>query len=424
MRSCPADLVPLVLVAALTACGAAEDVAPGNAFTVTDSAGVRVAVNAAPLWTEAARWRLADAPELEIGQAMVGHAVVPFAAVAGVHALGSGALAVYDPWAPGVFFFAEDGRFLGLAGRTGSGPGEFPARPTTTRESFACGADTVYVRVDRHFAAFAAPGTYVRDVPLDTWRVAGCTEGRFLGLGGAGERPTEPGIHITKAVLGWYDLNGQHVAHVDTLPDREREYAWSSPEGHGGLGSSWALFGRGLAMGMGQGVLATSFEPDIRLRDAAGPVRMVIRVAGAARVVDGEDVRRFEDYVMNLLRGNGQERLRMEERLEEALGKPYPLFAELRIDPAGNIWARRHDHVDAVAFYDYASFARGVPAPEQGEEPSTWMVFRPDGRWLGNVDMPPRFTVHEIGEAWVLGVWKDDYDVPFVRRYPLVQPGS
>jgi hypothetical protein len=114
----------------------------------------------------------------------------------------------------------------------------------------------------------------------------------------------------------------------------------------------------------------------------------------------------------------------MEQRLEEALGKPYPLFAELRIDPARNIWARRHDHVDAVGFYDYSRFARGIPAPELAEDPRNWMVFRPDGRWLGNVDMPPRFTVHEIGEAWVLGVWKDEYDVPFVRRYALVKPES
>jgi hypothetical protein len=48
-----------------------------------------------------------------------------------------------------------------------------------------------------------------------------------------------------------------------------------------------------------------------------------------------------------------------------------------------------------------------------------WMVFDTDGRWLGSVDTPARFTVSEIGADYVLGVWRDSLDVQHVRLYRL-----
>lgn len=33
--------------------------------------------------------------------------------------------------------------------------------------------------------------------------------------------------------------------------------------------------------------------------------------------------------------------------------------------------------------------------------------------------MPSGFTVHELGTENVLGVWTDEYDVQYVRRYPI-----
>ena len=33
--------------------------------------------------------------------------------------------------------------------------------------------------------------------------------------------------------------------------------------------------------------------------------------------------------------------------------------------------------------------------------------------------MPPDFTIHEIGNEDLLGVWTDEFDVEYVRRYQL-----
>jgi hypothetical protein len=41
------------------------------------------------------------------------------------------------------------------------------------------------------------------------------------------------------------------------------------------------------------------------------------------------------------------------------------------------------------------------------------------GRILARVQMPSKFRVQEIGEDYVLGVWRDDLDVESVRVYGL-----
>lgn len=51
-----------------------------------------------------------------------------------------------------------------------------------------------------------------------------------------------------------------------------------------------------------------------------------------------------------------------------------------------------------------------------------WDVFDPEGRWLGGIAMPVGLEVTEIGEDYILGIWKDDLDVAYVRMYELIKP--
>ena len=49
------------------------------------------------------------------------------------------------------------------------------------------------------------------------------------------------------------------------------------------------------------------------------------------------------------------------------------------------------------------------------------MVFSPDGHLLGQVEVPAGLQVHEIGDDYLLGVQRDEFDVPYVLRFPLVE---
>jgi hypothetical protein len=51
-------------------------------------------------------------------------------------------------------------------------------------------------------------------------------------------------------------------------------------------------------------------------------------------------------------------------------------------------------------------------------------VFASDGTWLGTVELPPRFTPWHIGRDFVVGVWRDDFDVEHVQLYALMKPGG
>jgi hypothetical protein len=46
-------------------------------------------------------------------------------------------------------------------------------------------------------------------------------------------------------------------------------------------------------------------------------------------------------------------------------------------------------------------------------------VFSDEGVLLGTVAIPPDLSIMEIGQDYVLGVWRDPLDVEFVHLYSL-----
>jgi hypothetical protein len=58
-----------------------------------------------------------------------------------------------------------------------------------------------------------------------------------------------------------------------------------------------------------------------------------------------------------------------------------------------------------------------------GEE-IPWTVLEADGRWLGDVSLPPGFSPMDILDDRVAGGWWDDMRVPFVHVYRLEEGGA
>ena len=78
-----------------------------------------------------------------------------------------------------------------------------------------------------------------------------------------------------------------------------------------------------------------------------------------------------------------------------------PAHEEILLDRAGNLWMAEYRVLD---------------------EPPVWQVIDPDGRWLGAVTLPDGGRITEIGEDYVLGVWRDEMEVETVRMYGLIKP--
>jgi hypothetical protein len=405
-----------ILVLALAACTQPRT-DEGPVHAIRDSAGIQIVENREPLWTDSTQWRVAERPSLQIGESADGRAEQQFANIMGVHRLANGQIAVLDSWALAVVFFDSSGVLLGRVGRAGKGPGEFPERERLSL--FSCGADTVYVAMQLRVSAFTPPNRHVRTFSLDRpARMRACVAGRFVGeLRPSWRRST--GVFTDSLVLAAFGLNGTMGAVIDTLPAEENDWIKSGE----GFGYSRAVFGRVLSIAGRGTTLATGFGDGfhVEVRDTAGAVTRIVRIADLDRTAGAAEIDRFRSFVFNPWRGNSAERTHLESRLEAARDRPLPAFAELRLDAGGNIWARLYDHLDAVAFYDYSSLIRQFQRPSF-DDARRWIVIRADGRYLGEVSTPPRFTVHEIGEDWIIGVWRDELDIPFVRRYALIKP--
>ena len=74
------------------------------------------------------------------------------------------------------------------------------------------------------------------------------------------------------------------------------------------------------------------------------------------------------------------------------------------LDERGALWLRTGRHFPPLA-----------PSHE-------WTVFSQEGALLGTVTLPDRFEPFHFGTDEVLGVWKDEMDVEFVRVYALRKP--
>lgn len=93
----------------------------------------------------------------------------------------------------------------------------------------------------------------------------------------------------------------------------------------------------------------------------------------------------------------------LERRLAAARFAPtFPAYFRLETDEPGNLWVQEYS-----------------PRISEGR---VWSVFDPVGVYLGDVAMPERFRLFQIGDDFVLGQWTDADDVEHVRIYPLIKP--
>ena len=64
-----------------------------------------------------------------------------------------------------------------------------------------------------------------------------------------------------------------------------------------------------------------------------------------------------------------------------------------------------------------------MDSQKPGETEAYWSVFDPEGRLVGSLDMPDGVEVLEIGENYLLGLYRDEFEVEYVRAYGLTRPG-
>lgn len=275
--------------------------------------------------------------------------------------------------------YDEAGGLRERIGRAGGGPGEFERMVSAAFCDGRIIASEMYSRI----VIFEADGT-PRSLPLP--------------------RPSNPGL-LTPLYL--YACDRDHLygtiadgvvrvhladAAVDTL------LVHAGSQIYDGLR---VPFGRSTLVAIRDSVihLVDTARPEIRMHGLGGELLRIVRLNLDARPVTAADIDRIRAQYLDGLPPALEEEIR--PRLDAVtIPVEMPFFSAFELAPDGTMWLRAYQ-------------------PFSDESVLRWTVIAADGTWLGDVEMPAGFTVHDVSEESVLGVWRDELDVEYVRAYAL-----
>jgi len=400
----------IVTLAATTACGGAET--PQQSVVTRDSAGITIVQNDRPTWTTTEALHLAPSPSLVIGNRP--EPAYALSRVGGAAQLADGRIVVADGGSLQLRFFDSTGIILDSVGGRGHGPGEF----TSLRDLSVLLGDTLAVRSGSWTVSFFdGRGRFLRRVEaFDPAKgMASGIKIIYAVLGdqalviGPPPSPTPPGM-----VTRWVDSvpltilrrDADAPAPLGTFPVMAMAREGTQP------GPPW--FGAiGVFVG-GDSTLYAGYGDEYAIRELTpdGTVRRIIRRRWTPVRVTQHDIDTYAaEWVKHWGRGSSAavEKQRR-DLLDDAYAEEVPAFSQLIADRTSRLWVREPHLADAPG----SGGLNSLPLV-----PSVWSVFDAQGRWLGDVTMPARFSPTDIGADYVLGVAVDADGVETVVRYAL-----
>jgi len=383
-----------ILVSGMVGCGGGDGT---GSYTVSDSAGVEIMMNSGPAWSEGEGWRVDPEPSLTIGTP-AGDPAYELHGVRGAVRFLDGDLAVLNSGSQEVRIYDQDGQYL----RAAAGEGEGPGRLQAPYLMFALADDTVVVSDgrQRRLSFFGRDGQFARSYNLSAENryiaAALFGDGALLVTSGVttlSDRrsgPIRPKDHLT--VLS---ASGDSMSTLGAFASQEMYARYDGDA----VGTATLVFGRTRVMaahgstlfvGTNDGFVIDQYRRDGTLvrsirRDHVTPVTDDM-FAAELEATSEQYTGPYGDFMRPIL---------------DEMPQPntLPHYSAIKADPEGNLWVR-----------DY--HCRTMPSFE-------WTVFDPQGLMLGDVTLPERFDVYEIGRDYVLGRWRDDADVEYVRLHKV-----
>ncbi len=385
------------------ACGG-ESGSDAPAVTVRDSAGIRIVENSGPAWGEGEGWRVASEPELIIGN----DPELPLFEVGLIDLHEDGRLVVAHRGSNEVLTFSPEGSLLNRMGRSGEGPGEFGVL-----------GSAFWYRGDSIAAQDISPEGLV---VFDSNGELGRTQRGFdpLPVSGFGSpaivRALEDGSFV-RIEWGFRGAEpGDTLALRFARTDEKVSPQAPSPAFPGGTCASELRSGCGFGPFDSFTAFATSDTDfvfsfggryEVRRVSLDGRLRQIVRVEREPIPLNEESLAGYRAYLEKEQPG-GWDSERLDDVLRET-GMPseMPAVGALILTTDGYLVAREFDAAQTSGF---------GPAWDSGPT-LPWGVFDPGGQYLGRMQIPRQLTVSVIGPDFIIGVYRDEYDVETIRRY-------
>lgn len=304
--------------------------------------------------------------------------------------------------------FDSTGAWLQTIGRAGAGPGEFSSLGWLhvgvgdTLRTY----DWSLLRV----SVFSPGGVYQRGVMMGTDGGGGSLRPVGVLANGALVASTQKsvdmhsvaGVRRDTVMLILYDADRRLLDSLGHFPGSE---AWISRTERSvsvqnrPFGKELIVIGRGASIYIG-----TADAPELTVLRPDGSIERVIRWSAPTRSVTPEIIDAYiAATVAEATQDHEDRRAGLTAMLKTA---PYPneipAYAAILLANDGSIWV-------------------GQYLPEGQGERQTFNVFDGSGAPLGSVELPPRFTPSQVTSDRIIGIWRDNDDVPHIRVHRLVR---
>jgi hypothetical protein len=381
------------------------------AGSMTDSAGVMLVTNPeVGVWSEADRWTVVE--ELRIGSE--GDPDYQFGQVGWIAVGGDGGIYVLDAQGQHIKAFSAAGQFARVIGRPGSGPGELGQGAVFL---VMAPGDTLLVPDvgNQRLNRYAADGTSLGSVRLSfedgiplAWRgtASGLVAGqvRPMGLPNMAARDSMDAI-VTRGPDGQVRdtllrfPSGQTFSFGGGAP----QIKLYSPE------PIWTITDDGRLY------FAVNDDYRIKLYAPGGRLARVIAKPFTREPVTESDRNALMRFIERAWQDAGVPAA-MVERLRGMIqfGEFLPAFAALQAGPEETLWVQHVQEASALTQAERESYN---PLEDSGGR--EWDVFGAEGRFLGVVEMPPRFAPRLFVGDRIYGVARDELDVQYVVKLAI-----
>ncbi|MEX2283558.1 MAG: 6-bladed beta-propeller [Gemmatimonadota bacterium] len=372
---------------------------------------IPIVTNDKPLWAKGKEWRVADKPLVDIGKAEA-EPEYELSQVRGVLRLADGIIVVANQQNE-LRYYDKNGKYIRTAGRKGEGPGEFiQISGLILLRDGNIGVNDYRLGIQ----VYSPDGKFVRLHPAPKGRrfpPSAVFDDASIVIGDLPQSRRGALAPYTDSIALSRYAGGQETR-LGTFP-ASRFVPRPNIEGNMHFGPVLTQAGRGQTwyVGFPEQWQVTQYNsrgtPQRTIRRAWQPVEITQterRVYREARVnMGGEPGTPVSPQILD-------QRKRL--YVDEAFAKTLPAFGRLLVDAADNLWAQvpvlPSELPNNVRFHDTNAKAQ------------EWSIFDPNGRWLGQVQTPGNLWVFDIGTDYVLGLWRDEFDVEHVRMYAITKP--
>jgi len=388
--------------------------------TIRDSLGITIVESTTPAWRPNEEWRIAEVPNISIGT-MDGPLHDQLTDVRGVVQLSDGRIVVANAGTMEIRCYSSGGKFLWTSGRRGQGPGDYWMLTSLSRYR----GDSLLVHDFglRRYSVIDASGRFARSLRLQLpddsttagslQHVGALEDGTIAVSSSPPRRGQAPPTMTRRSIkLLTFSANGEPTRLLGAFPGDEYY------EG-AGFAIHRLPFARSTRFAVGARAIFVATDDTYEIRELRrdGRPAVISRREVAQRGITNEDVASTRKYLQAHRRAERMKLFRgMPDTVYSRLAADEEfMFAELPFPPTYPAYGRII--VDQQEFLWVEAFS---PRPDADTSGTMWSVFHPDGRWLGDVRLPPRLTLYTSTIDHVLGVQTDDMGVEYVRAFPII----